>query len=74
MSDRLIKLWECPDCAFGFDAMHSDIDGTYSCPLCAETRLLAEVEKLRAEIQRRQDYDDQCDRDFTIKVLPGSGR
>ena len=29
----------CPVCAFGFDADHSDPDGNYSCPACAEVRL-----------------------------------
>jgi hypothetical protein len=24
----------CPDCAFTFDAVHTDPDGSYSCPLC----------------------------------------
>jgi hypothetical protein len=35
-----IRLWECPNCAFGFDALHTQEDGTYSCPVCAEQRLL----------------------------------
>lgn len=24
----------CPGCAFTFDAVHTDQDGTYSCPNC----------------------------------------
>lgn len=36
-----VKLWQCPDCAFSFDAMHADEGGGYSCPACAETRLTA---------------------------------
>ena len=42
----------CPNCAFTFDSTHTDQDGGYSCPLCAEIHLearLAEVERLRAK-------------------------
>jgi hypothetical protein len=38
---ELRKIWECPDCCFGFDAMHTDPGGGYSCPEC-------EVGQLRA--------------------------
>lgn len=34
-----VILWQCPDCAFAFDASHTDNDGSYSCPCCAEARL-----------------------------------
>ncbi|HET7025076.1 MAG TPA: DUF3850 domain-containing protein, partial [Gemmatimonadales bacterium] len=36
------KLWECPDCAFTFDAAHEDDtpQGGYSCPVCAVAALM----------------------------------
>jgi len=41
-------LWTCPDCAFGFDAAHTEEPGGgYSCPACAEDRLRAELERHR---------------------------
>jgi hypothetical protein len=49
-------LWECPDCAFSFDASHRDettnyfLEPVYSCPNCAEARLSAEVARLRAAL------------------------
>jgi len=37
-------LWECPECAFGYDSIHTDAaTGEHSCPLCK----LAEVERER---------------------------
>jgi hypothetical protein len=44
------KMWECPGCAFAFDAMHTNEDGSYSCPACAEIRLAEEVTRLRKEL------------------------
>jgi rubrerythrin len=49
-SRELVACWSCPDCAFTFDAMHEDAEGGYSCPACAEIRLTAERDKLRAEL------------------------
>jgi hypothetical protein len=37
----------CPDCAFTFDAGHTDEDGGWSCANCAETALALRVQKLR---------------------------
>jgi hypothetical protein len=35
--ERGVTCWVCPDCAFTFDAMHTDADGSgYSCPGCYE--------------------------------------
>jgi hypothetical protein len=42
----MTTLWSCPDCAFTFDAVHTDGGGAtagYSCPACAETRLAAQL-------------------------------
>jgi hypothetical protein len=36
---RQPKMWECPECAFTFDAIHTDADGGHSCPCCAESSL-----------------------------------
>ena len=44
----------CPDCAFTFDSAHTDQDGGYSCPCCAEAALvarLAEAERVRGAAQ-----------------------
>jgi hypothetical protein len=48
-ADPADELWSCPDCAFTFDAMHTDADGGYSCPACAETRLAAQLAAVRSE-------------------------
>lgn len=57
------QLWQCPDCAFSFDAMHADEGGGYSCPACAETRLTAALasanalnERLVAELEAATGY------------------
>lgn len=43
-----VRCVVCPSCAFTFDAHHTDAaTDRYSCPLCAEVRLLA----LRAAVQ-----------------------
>ncbi len=44
-----VALWSCPDCAFTFDAVHTDVGGGYSCPACAESRLSAALAVLRAQ-------------------------
>jgi rubredoxin len=42
-------LWECPDCAFAFDAAHVNDDsiGTYSCPVCNESKDTKRLDHLR---------------------------
>lgn len=42
----------CPSCAFTFDAVHSDPDGGYSCPLCEldEAAALADSDIPRAGV------------------------
>ncbi|OKP91301.1 hypothetical protein [Paenibacillus sp. P32E] len=57
---RKVELWECEDCGFSFNAIHTDFvdgkdSGDHSCPLCAETRL----EKELAEAQRIIDRHEQ---------------
>ncbi|MFP4976362.1 hypothetical protein ACE6ED_13245 [Paenibacillus sp. CN-4] len=47
------ELWECEDCGFSFNAIHTDMidgkdTGEHSCPLCAEERL----EKALTEAQQ----------------------
>ena len=45
-----VRCVVAPCCAFTFDAGHTDIPGGgYSCPACAEIRLLAEAAALRTE-------------------------
>lgn len=34
-------LWECPRCAFTFDAVHTNEDGSLSCPVCELAALTA---------------------------------
>lgn len=34
-----VRCVVCPDCAFTFDATHTDPEGGYSCPCCEEARL-----------------------------------
>jgi hypothetical protein len=45
----VFQLWVCPDCAFAFDAVHTDPDGGYSCPACAELVLLDRLRALTDE-------------------------
>jgi rubrerythrin len=33
----------CPTCGFTFDEFHTDADGGYSCPVCAEARVTIDV-------------------------------
>lgn len=65
MSDQTLEPWqkhegctcvECPTCAFLFHDDHTDDDGFYSCPNCAEAALRADL----AETKR--------DRDQMLKV------
>ena len=43
-----VRVWVCPKCAFAFDACHGDAEAdTYSCPVCEETSLAAERDRLR---------------------------
>jgi protein-arginine kinase activator protein McsA len=48
-----VELSTCPDCAFTFDAVHTDnASGDYTCPACAEQRLTDVNERLRHIIRR----------------------
>lgn len=40
----------CPDCAFTFDSGHTDADGGYSCPNCAEFALMRERDAIGAAL------------------------
>lgn len=42
----------CPACAFTFDEDHEDVDGDYSCPVCAEIHLTGRVNYLLAVLER----------------------
>lgn len=35
-------LWTCQECGFSFSAVHSNSDGSYSCPNCNEAELMTE--------------------------------
>ena len=60
------KLWNCPECAFGFDAFHTDErGGGYSCPLCAEAWLEKEVARLRSQLEATQ---AELDEDRAIRM------
>lgn len=75
MSD--IQLWVCPDCAFGFDAVHGDEGGGYSCPVCENadlSRRLAEAgrenERLKPIVDAARDWiADRQPKDKDSKVL-----
>jgi Zn finger protein HypA/HybF involved in hydrogenase expression len=51
-----LEVWECPTCAFTFDARHTNdgTDGEYSCPVCAESQLRARVARLEAQVEKRE--------------------
>lgn len=44
------KLYDCPDCAFSFDAAHAIVNGKPTCPCCEEHRLRARIAKLEAAL------------------------
>lgn len=66
MNDFLADAWlkedgvtcvSCPECAFTFDAFHTDVDsGGYSCTACAELRLEDEAKILNITIEMLQGY------------------
>lgn len=68
----------CEECAFTFDAVHTDGDTDgYTCPVCAEARLETEVEMWRervllAEADVAQLRDERADADAEIECLTGS--
>ena len=46
-----VRIWVCPVCAFGFDASHTSgptDSNIYFCPVCEETSLAAERDRLLA--------------------------
>lgn len=45
--ETAVNCTVCPDCAFTFDEDHEDTDGGYSCPVCAEARLIATFKAIR---------------------------
>lgn len=53
-----VQLWTCPDCGFGFDAIHGDEKGGYSCPNCSEAELLKEVQRLRSALSEILEHYD----------------
>lgn len=63
-------LWQCPDCAFAFDAAHEDSDGGHTCPCCAEARLTAALasanemnERLVAQLRKLDEWRTKIDED-----------
>ena len=45
-----LAVWSCPDCAFTFDAFHTDTEtGGYSCPACAEIELRDRLQSMLSE-------------------------
>lgn len=60
-----VKVWSCPDCAFSFDAFHTDQDGGYSCPACAELRLSSEVATLTATVAGLRELAREAIEDHT---------
>ncbi|MEO2212169.1 hypothetical protein ABGV40_15100 [Paenibacillus amylolyticus] len=53
-----VELWDCPGCGFTYDACHEDIDpdigegnGNHTCPVCENTDLERENERLPKEIE-----------------------
>lgn len=44
---RAVKMWECPDCGFEMNAIHTLEDGSYLCPCCDQAKLQRENDALR---------------------------
>jgi DNA-directed RNA polymerase subunit RPC12/RpoP len=54
---ELVKIYNCPDCGFEFNAMH-EVDeqvGGWECPLCEVDELQKEIERIRADGERAYD-------------------
>lgn len=43
------ELWECSECGFRMSAEHYEKNIEYPCPVCSESRLEIELERLREE-------------------------
>ena len=56
-------LWQCPDCAFAFDAAHhaDGKPGEYTCPACAEARLEAALKRCHALLDIARVYVSEKD-------------
>jgi hypothetical protein len=46
---RDAERWSCPDCAFTFDASHTNMDGTMTCVLCERATALSDLARVREE-------------------------
>ena len=54
------RIWECPECAFGFDRIHvNQNDGTLSCPLCEMAKVEKERDEARAEVAKLRERDER---------------
>lgn len=61
--EQPVSIWECNDCGFGFRAEHIDQDGGYSCPVCAESKYLQDIERLSREVA-----EADAKRDGAVKI------
>ena len=66
-----VRLWSCPDCAFTFDAVHTNIAGNdYSCPCCNESTLRTMIDKLfRIATELEQTHPDPYDSRYQIEQI-----
>lgn len=54
-------LWNCPNCAFSFAAEHTNADGSYTCPVCAEARLEKELAEAKGLLIKSLAESVRCD-------------
>ena len=61
----------CPDCAFSFCHIHTDADGSYSCPLCAEAALTAERDRYREALEKiaRMGFSEDAEDPKQVQVF-----
>lgn len=67
-----VRCYVCPDCAFTFDAFHTDADAEgagYTCPLCEANDLRERLaEKLLTEAERARTSENGQHPDISVRT------
>jgi hypothetical protein len=68
---QVVKLWECPNCCFRFDAAHSlaGTDGEYSCPVCDEEKTNKQLAASKAQSAQLAAALEMCRPYISISLL-----
>lgn len=63
------ETWTCVKCAFEYNAIHSNTDGSYSCPVCDEAELRAELTLARAVVEAARNVNGEMCEDALDRAL-----